>query len=213
MVAWMLVAAAYLIGAFPSSHLLGRWAGVDLRRRGSGNLGGTNVYRVMGAKPAAAVLAVDLLKGFGPVWFFPQLDGRSGAWALAYGAAAIAGHIWPVYTRFRGGKGVATAAGTLLALAPVAVLIAGLAWLGTLLLTRLASVASLLAATLVPLLARGAAAPRPVVLYALLLAAVVWWTHRHNIARIARGEELRLGRGGAAHGDGAPPPGEGGEAP
>lgn len=199
--AWALLVVSYLIGAFPTSHLVGRRVGIDLRREGSGNLGGTNVYRVIGAGPAVAVLAIDLVKGFGPVWFFPQVDGRAGAWALAYGAAAIAGHIWPVYTRFRGGKGVATGAGTLLALAPVAVVIAGLVWLGTLLLTRLASLASLLATTLVPLLARGAAAPRHVVLYSLLLAAVVWWTHRHNVVRLARGEELRFERRRPARGE------------
>jgi len=100
--------------------------------------------------------------------------------------------VWPVYTRFRGGKGVATAAGTLLAVAPVAVTIAMFVWIGTLLLTRIASLASLLAATLIPLLANGASAPRPVVLYALLLALLVWWTHRSNLARLARREELRI---------------------
>lgn len=198
MLAWALVVVAYLIGAFPTGHLVGRRAGVDLRRAGSGNPGGTNAYRVLGARAGALVLLVDLLKGFGPVWFFPQWEARPETWALAYGGAAIAGHIWPVYTGFRGGKGVATAAGTLLALAPVAALIASLVWLGTLLLTRLASLASLLAATLVPLLARGAAAPSHVVLYSLLLAAIVWWTHRQNVWRLVRGEEPRIATPGAS---------------
>ena len=192
MIAVLLVVAAYLIGAFPTSYLIGRWYGVDLRTEGSGNLGGTNVYRVLGILPALTVLAIDLLKGFAPVWFFPVWDGRADAWDLAYGFAAIIGHVWPVYTRFRGGKGVATAAGTLLAVAPVAVTIAMFVWIGTLLLTRIASLASLLAATLIPLLANGASAPRPVVLYALLLALLVWWTHRSNLARLARREELRI---------------------
>lgn len=196
MTAVLLVLAAYLIGAFPTSYLIGRWYGVDLRNEGSGNLGGTNVYRVLGILPALTVLAVDLLKGFAPVWFFPVWDGRADTWDLAYGFAAIIGHVWPVYTRFRGGKGVATAAGTLLAVAPVAVTIAMFVWLGTLLLTRIASLASLLAATLIPLLANGADAPRPVVLYALLLALLVWWTHRSNLARLARREELRIRFGG-----------------
>lgn len=196
MTAVLLVLAAYLIGAFPTSYLIGRWYGVDLRNEGSGNLGGTNVYRVLGILPALTVLAVDLLKGFAPVWFFPVWDGRADTWDLAYGIAAIIGHVWPVYTRFRGGKGVATAAGTLLAVAPVAVTIAMFVWLGTLLLTRIASLASLLAATLIPLLANGADAPRPVVLYALLLALLVWWTHRSNLARLARREELRIRFGG-----------------
>ncbi|MGH7540874.1 MAG: glycerol-3-phosphate 1-O-acyltransferase PlsY [Gemmatimonadota bacterium] len=205
MAAWGLLIAAYLVGSFPTSHLAGRWAGVDLRERGSGNLGGTNVYRVLGGRPAVVVLTIDLLKGFVPVWLFSQWDGRPGGWAVAYGAAALAGHIYPVWTRFRGGKGVATAAGTLLGLAPIAVVIAALVWTGTLLLTRLASVASLLAATLVPLLARGSGAPGHVVLYALLIGAVVWWTHRHNVVRLVRGEEIgiRLRGGGVDGGPGS----------
>lgn len=189
---YVFLAVSYLVGALPTSYFVGRLHGVDLRREGSRNLGGTNVYRVIGLKPAIAVLAIDLLKGFVPVWFLPQWDGRAGAWELAYGMAAIVGHIWPVYTRFRGGKGVATAAGTLFALAPVAALIAAFVWAGTLLLTRLASLASLLAATLVAPLARAAAAPGHTVLYALLLAAIVWWTHRRNVLRLIRREELRI---------------------
>lgn len=188
----LLLVAAYLVGAFPTSYLSGRWHGVDLREEGSGNLGATNVYRVLGFAPALTVLSVDLFKGFAPVWYFPQLDGRAGWWDLTYGMAAILGHVFPVYTRFRGGKGVATAAGTLIALAPVAVLIAVFVWLGTLLLTRMASLASLISAMLVPLLARGSEAPRSVVLYALVLALLVWWTHRDNLVRLARKDELRI---------------------
>ncbi|MDX1393944.1 MAG: glycerol-3-phosphate 1-O-acyltransferase PlsY [Gemmatimonadota bacterium] len=188
----LLIAAAYLIGAFPTSFLIGKWHGVDLSDEGSGNFGATNVYRVLGFLPALTVVSIDLLKGFAPVWYFPQWDGRTGAWELAYGAAAIVGHCWPVYTKFRGGKGVATAAGTLLAVAPVALLIALFVWIGTLLLTRIASLASLMSATLIPLLARGAEAPTPIVLYALCLSALVWWTHRSNLVRLAQRKELRI---------------------
>jgi glycerol-3-phosphate acyltransferase PlsY len=189
---YVLLALAYLIGALPTSLLMGRLYGIDLESEGSGNLGGTNVYRVIGFKPALAVLTVDLFKGLVPVWFFPQWDGRAGAWELAYGLAAIAGHVWPVYTRFRGGKGVATAAGTLVALAPVAALISAFVWVGTLLLSRMASLASLIAATLIAPLARASAAPTHTVLYALLLAAIVWWTHRQNVMRLVRREELKI---------------------
>jgi len=187
-----LLLAAYLLGAFPTSYLVARRKGIDLRKEGSGNLGATNVYRVLGFAPALVVMIVDLAKGFAPVWFFPQWDGRTGAWDLAYGVAAIAGHVWPIYTRFRGGKGVATAGGTVLALAPVAMTIAFFVWMGTLLLTRTVSVASLLAAILVPIMARGAAAPRSVVMYSLLLAVIVWWTHRWNLVRLVRREELQI---------------------
>jgi len=188
----LLIFAAYLVGAFPTSYLIGKWHRVDLEKEGSGNLGATNVYRVLGFTPALAVVSVDLFKGFFPVWFFPQWDGHTGAWELAYGFSAILGHCWPIYTRFRGGKGVATAAGTLLAVAPVALLIALFVWIGTLLLTRIASLASLMAATLIPLLARGAEAPTPIVLYALLLASLVWWRHRTNLVRLAQRKELVL---------------------
>ncbi|MFV1987289.1 MAG: glycerol-3-phosphate 1-O-acyltransferase PlsY [Gemmatimonadota bacterium] len=188
----LLIVAAYLVGAFPTSYLMGKWHRVDLETEGSGNLGATNVYRVIGFLPALTVVSIDLLKGFAPVWFFPQWDGRTGAWELAYGAAAILGHCWPIYTRFRGGKGVATAAGTLLAVAPVALLIALFVWVGTLLLTRIASLASLMSATLIPLLARGAEAPTPIVLYALILASFVWWMHRDNLVRLAQRKEFRI---------------------
>ncbi len=192
MSAILLVLAAYLMGAFPTSYLVGRAYRVDLRQEGSGNLGATNVYRVLGFTPAVLVLTVDLMKGFVPVWFFPQWDGQTGAWELVYGIAAITGHVFPIYTKFRGGKGVATAAGTLLALAPVALAISFFVWVGTLLLTRTASVASLLAAILIPIMARGSAASRSVVFYCLLLAATVVWTHRSNIVRLARRQELQI---------------------
>lgn len=188
----LLLVAAYLIGAFPTSYLIGKWHRIDLEKEGSGNLGATNVYRVLGFAPALTVVSIDLMKGFGPAWFFPQWDGRTGAWELAYGFSAILGHCWPVYTRFRGGKGVATAAGTLLAVAPVASLIAIFVWIGTLLLTRIASLASLMSATLIPLLARGAEAPTPIVLYTLILASLVWWRHRGNLVRLAQRKELPL---------------------
>ncbi|MFQ5677973.1 MAG: glycerol-3-phosphate 1-O-acyltransferase PlsY [Gemmatimonadota bacterium] len=201
----LLLPAAYLIGAFPTSYLCGRLHGADLRKKGSGNLGATNVYRLFGLRSAMLVVTLDVAKGFFPVWFFPLWDGRTeGEWGLLYGFLAISGHIWPIFTRFRGGKGVATAAGVLLALAPLAVLVGSLVWLGLALITRFASLASLAAAALVPLVAWVAAAPPSTVLFALLLAFLVWMTHRPNIQRLLRHEELRLGapapplRGGRA---------------
>ena len=192
MTAPLLTLSAYLVGALPTSYLVGRAYGYDLRREGSGNLGSTNAYRILGFFPAVAVLVVDLAKGFVPVWLFPLWDGRSGAWALAYGLAAITGHVWPVYTKFKGGKGVATAAGTMAALAPVAVAVAFMVWVVTVALTRTASVASLVSATIVPIMARASAAPRTVISYALIIAVSVWWTHRANLARIIRREELQI---------------------
>ena len=191
--------ASYLVGSIPTSHLVGRAHGVDLRRQGSGNLGATNVYRVVGARAALLVVCIDLVKGFLPLWYFPTWDGASSPYLIpVYGLLAILGHVRPVFTGFEGGKGVATAAGTLFAVAPLAAFVATLTWLGLVLLTRIASVASLTAAALVPVVAWISAAPQATVLYAAVLAAVVWWTHRENIGRLLRHEELRLGTPGGS---------------
>jgi len=188
----LLLGASYLIGALPTSYIVGRAFGVDLRKEGSGNLGSSNVLRVLGISPALVVLPLDILKGFLPVWYFPQWDGAVGHWGFAYGLAAIAGHIWSIYVGFRGGKGVAAAAGALLALAPLAAVTGLLVWVGMLLITRIASVASLVAATTVPFVAYMAEAPGYTVLFATGLAVLVWWTHRDNIRRLAQREELNL---------------------
>ena len=183
--------AAYLLGSVPFGYAAGRLARVDLRREGSGNTGATNVYRVLGSRWAIPVIVADVLKGLVPVWFFPLWDGR--AWphmALVYGVAAISGHVWSVFLRFKGGKGVATAAGAMLALAPVAVAVSILAWIGLALITRVVSIGSLIAAALVPVLAFYEDAPPETILFALGLTVLVWWTHRSNLGRLLRGEEL-----------------------
>jgi glycerol-3-phosphate acyltransferase PlsY len=192
----LLVVAAYLVGSFPSSYLAGKWTrGIDLRNFGSGNLGATNTFRVLGPRIAAPVMVMDVLKGFLPAAIFPQLDGRvSGLWALAYGAAAIMGHVFSVYMRFRGGKGVATAAGVFLALAPEAVIPAIAVWLVVLGLWRMVSLASVSAA-LTLIIALLALEPRPAVrLLGVAVATFVVFAHRSNLRRIARGEEYRFGQ-------------------
>ena len=200
MIPTLLVLASYLIGSIPSSYLAAKWVrGIDLRQHGSGNLGATNTFRVLGAKVAAPVMAFDVLKGFLPTALFPRLDGADGlGWALAFGAAAIVGHIFSIYMRFRGGKGVATAAGVFLALSPNAVALAFLVWLVVLALSRMVSLASLSAAgTLI--IALLVAEPRsPVQLLGIAVALLVVFAHRANIVRIIRGEESRFGRKGAA---------------
>lgn len=192
----LLLAAAYLVGSTPSSWLAGRLAGVDLTRRGSGNLGGTNVFRVLGWRWALPVVVVDIGKGFLPAWLFPAWDGAGAPQlALAYGLAAVAGHVWSVLLRFRGGKGVATSGGVLLALAPLATAIGALVWGGLVLLTRTVSIASLAAATSLPALTWVLDAPGETVAFTAVLALFVWWTHRENVGRLVRGEELRFGGG------------------
>jgi acyl phosphate:glycerol-3-phosphate acyltransferase len=190
MTPWLLLAAAYFIGAFPTSYVTGRLLrGIDLRAHGSGNLGATNAYRVLGWKAATPIFLLDIFKGWLPAFWFPQLDGRAWQWALAYGTAAIVGHIFSVYVRFRGGKGVATGAGVFLALAPVAVLVGLVVWVGLVALTGYVSLASIAAAALLPaavLLTRGA---DPVFWLAAAVGAFVIFAHRANIGRLLRGEE------------------------
>jgi len=191
---WLIL--SYLVGSFPTAWLVGRAMGLDLRQEGSGNLGGTNAFRVLGAKGGIPVVAVDVTKGYVPAALFPLWDGSAlPELALVYGLLAIIGHVWPVWLRFQGGKGVATGAGVLLALAPLAGLVALLIWIGIVFLTRTVSVASLTAATSVPFVAGFTGAPLPTVVFCAGVAAFVWWTHRSNLGRIARGEELRFGNG------------------
>jgi acyl phosphate:glycerol-3-phosphate acyltransferase len=195
-VTWLLLLLAYLLGSIPSSYLMGRLArGVDLRDHGSGNLGAANTFRVLGWRAAAPVIVVDVAKGWAPTALFPLWNGvETTHWALAYGGAAILGHLFSVFVRFKGGKGVATSAGVFLALAPWAVLIAFVVWGVTVVLTRIVSVGSLLAAVVLPLAVFVTAEPRPVFWVSLVLCLLVIFAHRENIRRLARGTEKRLGR-------------------
>ena len=196
MIASLVVLAAYLVGCTPTSYLAGRWTrGIDLRQHGSGNLGSTNTFRVLGAKIAAPVMVVDVLKGFLPTALFPMWDDQIGwLWALAYGAAAIIGHVFSVYTGFKGGKGVATATGVFLALAPKAVLPAFIVWLAVLGIWRMVSLASLTAAATLILVLVLTESRLPVLLLGISVALFVVYAHRTNIRRIARGEEYRFGK-------------------
>ena len=208
---------AYLLGATPTSLWVGKaFRGVDLRDRGSGNLGATNTFRVLGWKAALPVLVFDMFKGWLPAAAFAGWAGvDSFGWTLAFGAAAIVGHVFSVWARFRGGKGVATSGGVFLALAPWAVLIALVVFFGLALTTRYVSLGSIAAALLVPM-----AVYLPphqggdtLVYFSLVLAAFVIWAHRSNIRRLIRGEENRFGRsagesGTSPSGAGAEPPGE-----
>ena len=197
---WVMVVLSYLVGGIPASYLAGRWSrGIDLREHGSGNLGATNAFRVLGAKVAAPVMVFDVLKGFVPAYSFSAWDTSADwRWALAYGGAAIVGHVFSVYMRFRGGKGVATGAGVFLGLAPAAVGVAFAVWLVTLRLGRMVSLASILAAvTMVPLLFL-TRRPVEVAVLGTAVAAFVVFAHRANIRRIARGEEPRFGQKKAA---------------
>lgn len=192
----LLLLAAYLLGAVPSSYLVARsLRGIDLRQHGSGNLGATNTFRVLGWKAATPVFLFDMAKGFVPAALFPRLDGEAaGAWALAYGAAAIVGHVFSVYVRFKGGKGVATSAGVFLALAPWAVAVGLTVWLAVLALTGIVSAASVAAAAVVPVAVWATAGRGPVLWLSGALALFIIYAHRSNIRRLLRGEERSFRR-------------------
>jgi len=197
------VIISYLAGSIPSAYLAGKAFGVDLRKHGSGNLGATNVVRVLGPKIGGIVFIADLLKGFLPVYFLPMNTEtlQPGLWALVYGAAAILGHVKPIFLLGKGGgKGVATASGVFLALAFVPMLIAEAVWITVFYFTRYVSLASLLGAAVLPIaiLAWSRAPHSPVFIASVVIAAFVFWTHRANIGRLSRGEEHRFVRKEAA---------------
>jgi acyl phosphate:glycerol-3-phosphate acyltransferase len=192
---WLFLGLSYGVGAIPTSYLVGRLRGVDLRQHGSGNLGATNAFRVLGWRAAAPVMILDVAKGWAPTALFPLLAGTTSLyWALAYGVAAIVGHVFSVFVGFRGGKGVATSAGVFVALAPWAVLIGFVVWGVTVVLTRIVSLGSLLAALVLPVAVFVTNEPRVVFWLSVGLSLFVIYAHRANIRRLARGEENRFGR-------------------
>ena len=193
---WILVLASYLIGAVPTSYVVGRVGrGIDLREHGSGNLGATNAFRVLGWRIALPVLLFDVFKGWFPTFAFPLWDGAARPeWALVYGAAAVVGHVFSIYVGLRGGKGVATTGGVLFALAPGAAALGVGAWVLVVALTRIVSLASLVAAIVIPVAVYVMRGSDAVFGLTLGLAVFVVFAHRSNIRRLVRGEEHRFGR-------------------
>jgi glycerol-3-phosphate acyltransferase PlsY len=192
---WLL--ASYLVGAIPTSYLAGRlFRGIDLREHGSKNLGATNVYRTLGWRYAIPVGLFDIAKGAVPVLVFAPRVSDSQLFALGCGIAAILGHVFSVFVRFRGGKGVATAAGVMLGLTPLALGVAALAWLLVVALTGYVSLASIVAAAVFPVAVRFLERlDRPEILWLdALVAAAIIWLHRANIRRLLNGTESRFGR-------------------
>lgn len=186
------VLAGYVIGSVPAGFLLARWLGVDPRRVGSGNVGATNVFRATGWRAGVAVMALDLGKGFGAVLLAERWR-ASEVVAVWAGAAAVVGHVFPVWLRGRGGKGVATSCGVFVALAPVATAIAAAVFLITVWATRLVSAGSLLATMLLPAAAALTGSSAAVVSGGVAVAALVVGAHRANVQRLWRGTERRLG--------------------
>jgi glycerol-3-phosphate acyltransferase PlsY len=195
-----LLLVGYLLGSIPSGYLAGRWlAGLDIRQEGSGSTGATNVLRVVGKGPALAVFLVDVLKGAAAVLLAKAVLDPLGCGVVLAGLAALAGHIWPVWLGWKGGKAVATGLGMLLGLTwPVGLACFGI-FLTVLSLSRIVSLASVVAALALPLLMLGWFADQnltpgwPYLSLALLTTVLVVWRHRTNIARLLAGTEPKLG--------------------
>ncbi len=190
----LLVLAAYLLGATPTSYIAGKIGrGIDLREHGSRNLGATNVYRVLGWKYAIPVALIDAAKGALSVGVLGSLSGGPAWVPVVLGLAAVLGHVYSPYVGFRGGKGVATAGGVFLALAPLAVAISLPIWVGMLWAFGYVSVASLTVAVLFPLWVRLTRPAAPYTFWAsLALALLIVYSHRANIRRLAEGTEHRF---------------------
>ena len=192
-IGWL--AVSYVLGAFPTSYLVGRVAGgIDLRKRGSRNLGATNLYRVLGWKLAIPVALFDVAKSALPVVVLGPRVPDIVLFPVYCGIAAVVGHVFSVFVGFKGGKGVATAAGVMLGLAPWALLVAAGVWAVTVKLTGYVSLGSIMAAVLFPLAAELLHPRRVEPLWLdVLLAAFLVWMHRSNIQRLLNGTENRFG--------------------
>jgi glycerol-3-phosphate acyltransferase PlsY len=187
------ILTAYLIGSVPFALLLARRSGApDLRRVGSGNLGAANVFRASGPRAGLVVAMLDAAKGAASVLLAARLSSNAAAPAAA-GLAAIIGHVYPIWLRFRGGKGVATACGVFSILAPLAAVPALTVFTLTLLATRYVSLGSVLATIALPPIAYWLGSPAPAVAVAVAAATLIVFRHRSNLLRLRRGTERRIG--------------------
>lgn len=186
------VIAAYLIGSIPFAWLVARRRGTDLRQVGSGNLGAANVMRSSGVSAGAMVAALDIAKGAASVWLAVRV-GDGAELPAAAGLAAIIGHIYPIWLRFRGGKGVATACGVFAVLTPLAMPVAIVIFTATVWMTKYISLGSVLATMALPPVAYALGSPSPAVLAATAAAILIVFRHRSNLMRLRMGTERRIG--------------------
>lgn len=191
MIPWILV--GYALGSVPFAFLVARRAGIDVRVAGSGNVGAANVLRTTGTSMGVTVMALDISKGAATVLLAYAATGEI-AQSAAAGAAAIVGHIYPIWLRFHGGKGVAVAAGVFGVLAPLAAAIAAVLFVATVWATRIVSLGSVVATITLPSAAWLSGAPSAVVAAAIGASALILFRHRANIRRIVSGTERRMGQ-------------------
>ncbi len=202
---FVIIILSYLIGSFPTAVIAGKLIMKDdIRNHGSGNAGATNVYRVMGWKPALVVVLIDVGKGAVATLLISKIGANSipldtTLIRIAAGASAIVGHVWTIFAGFRGGKGVGTAFGVLFALAPIASAAAGVVWLTLVLVTRIVSIGSITAGILFPITLivekkfLNKHISDSLIILGILIALLIIVTHRSNIVRLIRGEENKFG--------------------
>jgi glycerol-3-phosphate acyltransferase PlsY len=201
----VILLGSYLLGSIPFGYLAGQFAGIDIRKFGSGNVGATNVVRVLGKKYGYPVFVLDFLKGFGavrismlmatgppPALNSPEIFGTFAA------ISCVVGHSYPLWLKFEGGKGVATSAGALFALAPIGGFIGAAIWIVTFCVTRYVSLASVTAAVALPVVILAISWPnenvKAIFYFSVCVAAVVIWRHRSNLSRLLHGTEPRFTR-------------------
>src|SRR3989338_1261802 len=192
-------AAAYVIGSIPTAYIFGRVIkGIDIREHGSGNIGATNVFRVIGKAPGIIVLIIDALKGLicvtylasGFLYLAPVT--RPELYRILVGLSAIAGHNWTLFLKFKGGKGVAASAGVVIGLVPKIFWLGFLVWLVTFFITGFVSLSSIAAVVSVPIFTLAFGEPAEIVVFMCLLCLIIVYKHKSNIRRLARGEEKRI---------------------
>jgi glycerol-3-phosphate acyltransferase PlsY len=186
-----LLVAAYFLGSIPTGLLLAKAAGVDIRASGSGNIGATNVYRTLGRSVGVMTLVGDCLKGLLPVLLAKYLH-LADSWVAAVGLAAFLGHVYTIFLGFKGGKGVATALGVFLGVAPLAVGGALLVFVGVVWQWRYISLGSISAAAAIPVLVALLYPRPPLLIMTVIIAALVIWKHKENIARLRAGTENKF---------------------
>lgn len=192
-------AAAYIIGSVPTAYIFGRVIkGIDIREYGSGNVGATNVFRVIGKIPGVIVLTIDIIKGFvcatylasGFLYLAPVT--RPELYRILVGLSAIAGHNWTIFLNFKGGKGVATSAGVVIGLIPKISWLGFLVWLIMFFITGFVSLASIIAAISIPIFTLAFGEPAEIIIFMCVLCLIIAYKHKPNIRRLSRGEEKRI---------------------
>ena len=184
---------SYVVGSIPFGVVVGKlFYHVDVRQHGSGNVGTTNVFRVLGKRAGVVVLVCDMLKGYIPAFIAAYFLRETNPWlVIVIAAAPVVGHMYSVFLKGRGGKGVATGAGVVIALIPLAGGIIAVVWVTIILTTRYVSLASLVATALVPVFVFALGDPLPYLIAALLVTVGIFWAHRGNISRLFKGTESR----------------------